>query len=201
MALITKRHLARDALDVAHDLLGAEFRRGAVRLKITEVEAYRWPDSACHGCHGRTRRNKTIWGPPGRAYVYLCYGLHQLLNVVTLRDGVPNAVLIRACEPVAGLSVIRRRRGGKSGPVLLTGPGKVGAALDLGRRFDGHDLTQPGGLELHRGAPPAAVLRGPRIGIGYAEEQDLRAPWRLAAADTPWVSHRASLRSSALPLP
>lgn len=189
-----ERFYARDALLVARDLLGMVLVRGAVALRITEVEAYRSPDDSASHCRaGRTARNATMWGPPGRAYVYLCYGLHHMLNVVTGVDGVGEAVLIRACEPLAGLSRIRERRGGLDGPALLTGPGKVAAALDLDRSDDGHLLCAPGGLELRRGAPPPAILVGPRVGVDYARPRDRRAPYRFAVAGSPWVSHTRTL--------
>jgi DNA-3-methyladenine glycosylase len=128
--LLSRQFYARDALEVARDLLGQEIWHGDVGLRITEVEAYRYPDDTANHCRaGFTTRNAPMWGPPGHAYVYLCYGLHQMLNLVTNRDGEGAAVLIRSCEPIAGHRTIRRRRGGKEGPVLLTGPGKVGQAL------------------------------------------------------------------------
>ncbi|MFQ5844195.1 MAG: DNA-3-methyladenine glycosylase, partial [Planctomycetota bacterium] len=186
--LLPQRFYARDALDVAPDLLGALLRRGRVVLRITEVEAYRWPDdSANHGRHGRTARNDALWGPPGCAYLYLCYGVHHLLNLVTGREGEAAAVLVRSCEPVAGLPTIRRRRGGGDGPVLLTGPGRVGAALGLDLGWNRHPLHEPGGLEVRRGAPPPGVLAGPRVGVRYARPEHRDAPWRFAAAATAWV--------------
>jgi DNA-3-methyladenine glycosylase len=95
---------ARDALDVAHDVLGAHVTVGEVTLRITEVEAYRGPtDTAAHARFGLTARTATLFGPPGHAYVYLCYGLHWMLNFVTTGDG--SAVLVRAAEPVAGLEL------------------------------------------------------------------------------------------------
>ncbi len=135
-----------------------------------------------------------MWGPAGHAYVYLCYGLHQMLNVVTNADGEGAAVLIRACEPVRGLDTIRARRGGKEGPVLLTGPGKVGAALGLDTSWSGHPLFSRGGLELHEGEPAREVLVGPRVGVDYAEPEHRDAPWRFAAAGCRWVSQRRTLR-------
>jgi DNA-3-methyladenine glycosylase len=193
--LLPRRFYARDALAVARDCLGAHLCRGEVVLRITEVEAYRWPDdTANHGRHGRTERNAALWGPPGTVYVYLCYGVHHLLNLVTDRDGRAAAVLVRACEPVAGLKAIRRRRGRADGPALLTGPGRVGAALGLDLRWNGHPLYRAGGLEVHAGEPPRAVVAGPRIGIRYARSADRAAPWRLAVGGSPWVSHRRRLR-------
>ncbi len=185
---------ARDTLVVARALLGQELRHGPVRLRITETEAYTADDSACHAHRGRTKRSAVMFGPPGRAYVYLCYGIHQMLNIVTEPAERAAAVLVRACEPLAGLDLVRERRGGKAGPVLLTGPGKVGAALALDTSWTGHPLYAAGGLEAHVGDAPAAILRGPRVGIDYAEPADRDAPWRFAIAGSRWVSQRASLR-------
>lgn len=194
--LLPQRFYAREALEVARDLLGMLLRRGRVVLRITEVEAYRWPgDTASHGRFGRTLRNDALWGPPGHAYVYTCYGLHQLLNLVTGCDGEASAVLIRACEPIAGIERVRARRGGRSGPVLLTGPGKVGAALALDTRWNHTPLYTAGGLEVRRGEAPQRILVGTRIGVDYARPEHRTLPWRLATADTPWVSHRGGLRA------
>lgn len=179
---------ARDALDVAIDLIGCEVAHAGVRLRITEVEAYRYPgDTANHARAGRTARNAPMWGPPGHAYVYLCYGLHHMLNLVTNADGEAAAVLVRAAEIVAGHDLVAARRGEKRGPVLLTGPGKVGQALALttahsGARLDGAIAVYP------RSGPVPALLHGPRVGIDYASEADRPAPWRIAMAGTRWVS-------------
>lgn len=192
--LLPQSFFARDALIVARELLGQELRCGAVRLRITEVEAYRSPDDTANHCRaGRTTRNAPMWGPAGHVYVYLCYGLHQMLNLVTGGEGEGEAVLIRACEPIAGLETIRARRGGKDGPVLLTGPGKIGAALALDQTFNHHPLFRRGGLTVHEGPPPASVLVGPRVGIDYASEADRLAPYRFACGDTRWVSARSTL--------
>lgn len=184
----------RDALDVAHDILGCEVVHAGVRLRITEVEAYRYPgDTANHARMGRTPRNTPMWGPPGHAYVYLCYGLHHLVNFVTGPEGHPAVVLLRAGEPLDGHDLVRARRNNLDGPVLLTGPGKVGAALGLTTAHSGLPLAGP--LAVYpRSGPPPAVLAGPRVGIDYAEPNDQAAPWRLAVADSRWVSHRKGLR-------
>jgi DNA-3-methyladenine glycosylase len=192
--LLPRSFYARDALHVARDVLGALIVHDGVVLRITEVEAYRWPDdTACHGRHGRTERNAALWGPPGTAYIFVCYGIHRMLNLVTGDEGEAQAVLVRACEPVKGLATIRRRRGGLEGPALLDGPGKVGAALDLDLSFSGRKLYVRGPLEVHRGEAPARILRGPRVGIEYARKEHREAHWRFAAAGTPWVSRRAAL--------
>jgi len=186
---------ARECLEVAIDLVGKHLRHGPVTLRITEVEAYRYPgDTANHCRFGQTARNAPMWGPPGRAYVYLCYGLHQMLNVVTDSVGRGAAVLVRACEPVAGLEELRARRAGLLGPMSLTGPGKVGSALAVDTSFSGHELFVAGGLELLDGAPAQKLLVAPRVGVDYAAPAHRDAPWRIALADTPWVSQRRALR-------
>lgn len=156
-----------------------------MRLRITEVEAYRFPnDTANHARFGRTARNAPMWGPPGHAYVYLCYGLHQMLNFVTGPEGHAAAVLIRAAEVVDGGAFVQARRGGRTDP--LTGPGKVGAALGLTTALSGYALTGP--IEVWSRDRPVRLRAGPRVGIGYASPSDQAAPWRLADADSPCVS-------------
>ena len=188
--LLERPFFLRPCAEVAHDLLGRHLVRGSIVLRITEVEAYCGPeDSASHARHGRTARNGVMWEPGGLAYLYLCYGLHWMLNIVTEEEGSASAVLIRACEPVAGLPLIQRRRGmAGAKPVLLAGPGKVGQALGLDGSFTGHELFKPGGLELRAGEPPARILAGPRVGIDFASERDRLAPLRFACADTKWVT-------------
>ena len=192
--LIPARFYAREAEVVAPELLGMLLCRDGVVLRITEVEAYRWPgDTACHARHGQTARNDSLWGPPGRAYIYLCYGLHHMLNLVTGRDGEAGAVLVRAAEPVAGLETVHERRRGANGPGLLAGPGRLGAALGLDLGINRERLFRRGGLEVRRGAPPSAILCGPRVGIDYAESDHRALPWRFAVAGSRWVSHRNCL--------
>lgn len=186
----------RDALIVAEELLGQHIQRGEVVLRITEVEAYRHPgDTANHCRMGVTKRNAPMWGPGGHAYVYLCYGMHHMLNLVTGRQGEGAAVLIRACEPVRGHArILERSAAARVSPALLTGPGKVGRALALDTSFSGHALFRARGeLSVREGEPPGAIARGPRVGIGYASPEDQAAPWRLAIAGSPWVSAPRSL--------
>lgn len=194
MSLLPQEWFTRDVVEVAGDLVGRYIVRGGVTLRITEVEAYCGPqDSGCHTRMGRTARNMPMWGPGGHAYVYLCYGLHNMLNVVT-GDGEGKAVLIRAGEPVRGVDIIRRRRGGRNGPGMLTGPGKVGAALDASIELSGQAMFQTGPLELHEGVPATRLSAGPRIGIDYARPKDVKARLRFADADSAWVSHAKTLR-------
>ncbi|KAH1039163.1 hypothetical protein J1N35_040906 [Gossypium stocksii] len=178
-----------DALDLAPRLLGKFLRRDDVVLQITEVEAYRPNDSACHGRFGVTARTAPVFGPGGHAYVYLCYGLHTMLNVVADEEGAGAAVLIRACAPVCGLETIQERRGQQTEkPILLTGPGKVGQALGITTEWSNHPLYTPGGLELLDGPEPDKILIGPRVGIEYALPEHVNALWRFAIAGSPWIS-------------
>jgi DNA-3-methyladenine glycosylase len=186
---------ARDVVDVARELIGMTLCRGEVALRITETEAYKWPpDTACHAKAGLTERTAPLFGPPGRAYVYLCYGIHNLLNLVTGEDGQAQAVLVRACAPLRGLDLVEERRGGMRGIALLDGPGKVGQALALDTSWSHHDVTAEGGLEVHAGEPPERLLAGARIGIDYALPEHRDLPWRFAEAGSRWVGHRKSLR-------
>ncbi|XP_050227177.1 DNA-3-methyladenine glycosylase isoform X2 [Mercurialis annua] len=178
-----------DALDLAPRLLGKFLRRDDVVLQITEVEAYRPNDSACHGRFGVTARTAPVFGAGGHAYVYLCYGLHTMLNVVADKEGIGAAVLIRSCAPISGLDKIQQRRGQKTEkPVLLTGPGKIGQALGISTEWSSHPLYSPGGLELLDGPEPESILVGPRVGIEYALPEHVGALWRFAIAGTPWIS-------------
>jgi DNA-3-methyladenine glycosylase len=174
---------------LARAVLGKRIHLGEILLRITETEAYLGPeDSAAHARFGRTDRTAPLFGPPGHAYVYLCYGIHWMLNLVAGPAGSGAAVLIRACEPLEGIDRVRARRGNKDGPILLSGPGKVGAALGLDRSYNDHPLFVPGGLTLLEGPAPSSILCGPRVGIDYASPRDRRAKLRFAAGDTRWVS-------------
>jgi len=177
---------------VAPSLLGQLLVGGDVILRITEVEAYGGPeDSASHARHGRTARNSVMWGPSGRAYLYFCYGMHWMLNVVAGPAGEPSAVLIRAAEVVAGMETVLQRRNAAAGSnSICAGPGKVAQALNLDRSFDGHDLLAPGGLELRDGDSPGHVLAGPRLGIGFASKEDQSRAWRFADGNSKAVLKR-----------
>lgn len=187
--LIPQAFFLRPVEVVVRELLGACLCREGVVLRLTEVEAYGGPeDSASHCRSGRTARNAPMWEAGGRVYVFRCYGIHHMLNVVTGGPGKGSAVLIRACEPVAGLSRIQARRGAARGTALLAGPGRVAQALGLDLAFNHHALFEAGGLELRRGAPPPGLLAGPRVGVDYASEADRERLWRFAAAGTRWIS-------------
>ncbi len=189
--LIPQAFFLRPVASVARDLLGQLLHREGVALRITEVEAYGGPeDSASHCRHGRTARNAPMWAAGGCAYVFRCYGLHHLLNLVTGPEGQGAAVLIRSAEVVAGQDLVRARR---RGSLDLRGPGKVAEALGLDLAFNHHRLFEPGGLELRGSLPAQPVLAGPRVGIAYARPEDQTAPLRFAVAE--------ARRTSRPPLP
>lgn len=197
MTLLPRSFFARPAPAVARELVGARLVMDEVTVRITEVEAYCGPaDSASHARHGRTARNAPIWGPPGHVYMYLCYGLHQMLNVVAgEREGEGHAILVRGGELITGLdTVLARRRARSSTPSLLAGPGKLAQGLGLDLRFSHHDLCSAGGLELHRALDPVAVMVGPRVGIDFAAPRDRSARLRFALAGSVAVTEPATLR-------
>jgi DNA-3-methyladenine glycosylase len=168
----------RDAVRVARDLLGCALVHRQRAGIIVETEAYGGPeDLASHARFGPTARTRVMFGPGGIAYVYLCYGIHQMFNVVTGAAGAGQAVLIRAIAPHVGLP---------DDPAIGRGPGKVTTALALDRRHDRRDLAR-GALYIARALTPPAIAVGPRVGVAYAgewAEQPLRFWWR----DHPAVS-------------
>lgn len=189
---------ARSALEVAPDLLGQRLVRiaGETRLSgtIVETEAYvGTEDLGCHARAGRTARNRTMWGPPGHAYVYFTYGMHWLLNAVTETDGHPGAVLIRAIAPEEGVEEMRRRRTrpGRPAPpdrILADGPAKLCQALGIAGALDGADLCAPGAelfVEEGEPVPDAQVVTGPRVGLYSVPEPWKSLPWRFRRAPGP----------------
>jgi DNA-3-methyladenine glycosylase len=182
----------RPVLDVARDLLDTILvhkQPGArVAGRIVETEAYAGEtDAASHAYRGKTARNATMFGPPGRIYVYRSYGIHHCLNVVTTHPGGPtSAVLVRALEAVAGLEHIRARRSRASGPNLLRGPGNVcqgmGIGIELdGTPLDGNILGIYSGIHTQR-----PVVTSRRVGI----TRSVDFPWRFYLLDSEAVSKR-----------
>ncbi len=183
----------RPTLDVARELLGCTLVRAldGQRLagRICEVEAYVGEsDQASHAARGPTARNRAMYGPGGLAYVYLIYGMHHCLNVVTEEAGFPAAVLIRAIEPLEGMATMQANRGGRSSRGLTDGPAKLCQALAIDRRLDGHDLTAGVDLWLERGTPvaPNAVRTTPRINV-RGDEQAVTVPWRFVLDPRAWL--------------
>jgi DNA-3-methyladenine glycosylase len=183
---------ARSSLVVAHDLIGCELLVDGVGGRIVESEAYMRDDPASHAFSGPTRRNASMFGPPGRIYVYFSYGVHWMLNIVCGRqEGAGEAVLIRALEPTAGIEVMRERRGRDALLDLCRGPGRLGQALAIGPGLDGEPIGG-GRIELHVAPPGGEVEQTPRIGISRAVEQ----PWRFVLAGSPYVSPFRRSRSA-----
>jgi DNA-3-methyladenine glycosylase len=176
----------RSVHEVARDLIGCVVRHGETAGRIVETESYHMEEPACHAFAGVTERTRTLYGEPGRAYVYFSYGIHSLLNAVAEAEGVGAAVLIRALEPVDGIDVMRARRGIERAEELCSGPGKLTQALDIGLSLNGSSLVD-GPIDLltrEPGAREPRVVTGERVGITKAAE----LPWRFCDADSRHVS-------------
>jgi DNA-3-methyladenine glycosylase len=171
--------------DIAPALIGCRLFFDGVGGTIVETEAYEREDPASHSFVGLTERTKIMFGPPGRAYVYLSYGIHQLLNFVCEPEGEAAAVLIRALEPTTGLDLMHARRpAARSDLDLCSGPGKLTMALGVTLKENGDRLDQAPFLILPPAGDPPKVVTSPRIGITKAVEK----PWRFTAAGSPYVS-------------
>lgn len=159
----------KDCLELAPALVGKLIVRtlpdgDEIRLRITETEAYRGTeDTACHASKGKTARNELLWRRGGTIYVYLCYGIHWLLNIISAQEGVPQAVLIRACE------------------APFDGPGKLTKALSIGKAFNGLDIRDCDGLRLEDDGCRFEIETDTRVGIGYASAEDQARLWRFKA--------------------
>jgi DNA-3-methyladenine glycosylase len=198
---IPRSFYARPVLEVAEDVIGkilvARSAEGVTAGRIVEAEAYRGPeDRAAHSYGGRrTARTEVMFGPPGYAYVFFVYGMHYNFNLVTGSLGEPEAVLIRALEPLVGLELMALRRSvSKERPELTNGPGKLCQALGIGRADYGADLCKSR-IFLTDGSP-ASVGRSPRVGIDYAGDW-AKKPWRFFERGNRYVSkvsRRAQLR-------
>lgn len=182
MKRLPQDFFARDARTVARALVGCALVHGERAGMIVETEAYLGRDDlASHARFGPTARTSVMFGPGGVSYVYLCYGIHQMFNVVTGAAGEPQAVLIRAIAPLAGLG---------ADPTIGRGPGKVTTALRLDRRHDRRDLSSGELYIAHHEVPPR-IARGPRIGVAYAGAWAAR-PLRFWWRDHPAVSRATS---------
>lgn len=173
---------ARDTLEVAEDLIGKLLVRQTDHHlhwgRLIEVEAYCGPeDRAAHSWRGLTPRTQVMYGPPGRAYVYFIYGMHNCLNFVTQPAGSPQAVLVRALEPGPGVG-------------RCSGPGLVCKALDIDRSLNGAPLEPPALYVVDDGfrPTPGAVVRTPRVGVAYADRW-AELPWRFCL-ESPHLSRR-----------
>jgi DNA-3-methyladenine glycosylase len=183
---------------VAQDLIGVRLAHEAddgtrYLARIVEVEAYvgDGTDPGAHGHGGMTARNRVMFGPPGRLYVYRSYGKHWCLNVVTEADGRCAAVLLRAVEPLLGVDQMTANRGGRRGLELTNGPGKLCAAMAVGIEHYGASVADGPIRFLPATEPPRRIGVSRRIGLSKGQEH----PWRFFDADSPWVGRpRTPLR-------
>lgn len=184
-------------IEVARRLLGKvlihDTPEGRTSGRIVETEAYLADDPACHAVFRQgsrwvtrqTKRNKTMFGPPGRAYVYFSYGNHCCLNIVTQPEGIPEAVLIRGIEPLEGVSLMKSRRGLDGIHLLAAGPGRLTQAMGITLAQDGMDMTEPPlWIAQAPDVPDSEVAATPRIGIRVATDK----PWRFIIASSPFLS-------------
>ena len=179
---------------IARDLLGKAL---ITRVKgqvssgiIVETEAYSWKERGCHAYNGRkTLRNEVMFDAGGKVYVYLCYGIHHLFNVVTNREGIAEAVLVRAVEPLEGIEFMIKRRRDVPVHQLTSGPGKLTRALGIDRSWNGKVLWNDDVWieDIGRKVSGKQLEVSKRIGIDYAGE-DANLLWRFSIRDNKWVS-------------
>jgi DNA-3-methyladenine glycosylase len=186
-------------LSVARDLIGCLFVRiepdgDRVGVRLVETEAYRGGlDPGSHGYRGMTERTRSMFGPPGRLYVYFTYGMHWCANIVCGEEGESEAVLLRAGEPLEGIETMRRRRGVVADRSLTSGPARLAQAMGIDRSDDGATLLR-GGPFFCAEDPETAAYRNAevavttRIGLGAGRGEDL--PWRYVVPDSPYASRR-----------
>ena len=187
-----------DVLKISRSLIGkylvTRFEGQETAGRIVEVEAYRGPDDKASHAYGLryTNRTQVMYAEGGHAYIYLCYGIHHLFNIVTAREGVPHAILIRGLEPTDNVPLMLRRRNMKKlQPRLTAGPGVLSQALGITTAYSGTDMLaadSPIWIE-DRGAiiDESDIQAGPRIGVDYAEEC-ASWEWRFYIRSNPWVS-------------
>lgn len=187
---LDREFFARDTLEVARDLIGQYVVRNMdgylLAGRIVEVEAYIGEDDpACHARFGPTNRNRVMYGPGGFSYVYFIYGMYNMLNIVSDREGFPAAVLIRALEPIEGMAKMKELRDSSQIENLTSGPGKLCAALDIDTSLSAIDMTVPGDLYVAEGAgKPFKIASTSRIGI----REGLDREWRFIEEGNPYVS-------------
>lgn len=187
--IIPRDFYLQPTIDVARSVLGKILVHmtadGPVSGRIVETEAYLRDDPACHASRGMTKRNRMMFGPPGHAYVYFTYGVHYCVNFVTQPEGIGEAVLIRALEPLQGIETMKRNRGTDALRSLLSGPGKLTQAFGIDRDHNGVALTDSCLLVVEGDEPVTKIVATTRIGIKLAAEK----PWRFySARHKEWVS-------------
>lgn len=188
-APLSRGFYGRDTKTVARDLLGCLLVHmsveGTTTGMIVETEAYLQGDPACHAAKRMTPRNSVMFGPPGHAYVYFTYGMHYCFNAVSNDEGVGEAVLIRALEPLMGIELMQRRRGRKDAHDLCSGPAKLTQAMGIGREHNQLDLVNSN-LFICPGKTELPIVTTTRIGI--KDGADL--PLRFYLQDNRYVSRK-----------
>src|SRR5882762_4146690 len=193
MKLPESFYIRRNVTTIARQLLGKILTTKINNLitggMIVETEAYSYKERGCHAFKGRTQRNEVMFEQGGKAYVYLCYGVHEMFNVVTNKTGKADAILIRALEPVSGIEIMQDRMGVNSSKRITSGPGKLTRALGIDRKLNGEELKkniiwiEDKGIQIKQ----TAIVRSARIGIDYAGE-DALLPWRFTIKGNKWIS-------------
>ncbi|MCZ8216911.1 MAG: DNA-3-methyladenine glycosylase [Cyclobacteriaceae bacterium] len=195
MKLNSSFYQRNDVVQIARQLIGKQLVSN-IEGKVTaglivETEAYSWKEKGCHAFNNRrTARTEVMFANGGVAYVYLCYGMYNLFNIVTNKKDKAEAVLVRAVEPVLGIEHMRQRRGNVKDHQLSSGPGKLTQALGISRKHNGIPLNDDQ-LWIEEGmkVKPAQLVTATRIGIDYAGE-DANLPWRFYLRDNIWVSKK-----------
>lgn len=179
---------------IARELLGkglfTRIGRKTTAGIIVETEAYSWKERGCHAYQGKmTARNEVMFRKGGLAYVYLCYGMHNLFNVVTNQEGKADAVLIRALEPIEGIDEMMKRMNASMPRRITAGPGKLTRAMGIDRKHNGEALTSKSVWVADVGHKVGSrhIEASSRIGIDYAGS-DALLPWRFTLKDNEWVS-------------
>lgn len=210
--ILPQAFYTRDVVvQISKDLLGkilvSEIDGNVCSGMIVETEAYSAPDDqACHAYLNRnTNRTKTMFLEGGVAYIYICYGIHQMINIVTSAEGNAHAVLVRAIEPADGQEIQARRRGhSKMKLATVNGPGKLAQALGADRSMDGISLFNPlSPIRIENqgvSIPEQKIISGPRVGMSIHVGRDAHRPWRFTIADNRWVSNPKVARYAHIPV-
>ncbi len=187
---LPRKFYLQDTVEAARSILGRVLvhraPEGIIAGRIVEAEAYTSDDPSCHACKGMTKRNAPMFGPPGHAYVYFTYGMYHCFNAVTAPEGVGEAVLIRAAEPLEGIDLMIDKRGTDVLTNLASGPGKLCMAFGLGKAQNTLDLTGSDLMIVDDGFVPGEIVTATRVGIRLAADY----PWRFYLKGNPHVSKR-----------
>ena len=187
---LSREFYLQNTIDAARAILGRVLvhrtEEGIIAGRIVEAEAYTSDDPSCHACRGMTKRNAPMFGPPGHAYVYFTYAMCHCFNAVTAPEGVGEAVLIRAVEPLDGIDLMEEKRGTGVPTNLASGPGKLCMAFGLGKAQNTLDLTGSDLMIIDDGFVPGEIVTSTRIGIRLAADY----PWRFYLEGNPHVSRK-----------